>query len=386
MPFVSYFRSRSKDLKVTGSDGVNLLLDSSRTHDEAGGGGAPVYNPIAHPPHPHAHINKDGFEQVTVTWQLGHANTSLDYRSLHYDRNLKKGGATGKGKQRLESYRNRNVEGLHLDPARRRHYSHPLSQIIDPTNKKGVAKPYMDRKKHSQFQDSEAAAMALVYALNSTAGYEAMNFLNDLVKRRRVSITSITAANALNQGPLAFKNPGNKVLSAHPERGNIAKVIERGPGAAGKAATPTSAIAATVSVFDAMPNGALRLVTHYPVSNTAVVKDSVRFQYHHNNKYFKNEKANGKYTAKVFGGPAAFKWSDPSPSFGASKSQNVPCSRCAVTHGYWPSTRRNPWHQCSSCGAIYCPTHGMQLQTANGGAPARNCEMDGCKGTTGLIY
>lgn len=62
----------------------------------------------------------------------------------------------------------------------------------------------------------------------------------------------------------------------------------------------------------------------------------------------------------------------------------APCSTCGKCHGRAPSMVRK-WHQCSQCGAIYCPTHGATLAGKRGMLDqTRACGVMGCTGRTRL--
>jgi hypothetical protein len=59
---------------------------------------------------------------------------------------------------------------------------------------------------------------------------------------------------------------------------------------------------------------------------------------------------------------------------------SLTCGLCGAQHGDAPS-RINKWHVCKSCGAVYCPDCGRELQytvTHLG----RNCH---CGGSTRLV-
>lgn len=62
----------------------------------------------------------------------------------------------------------------------------------------------------------------------------------------------------------------------------------------------------------------------------------------------------------------------------------APCRGCGQTHGWTPSVV-NSWHQCTVCGAIYCPTHGGALGGKLGLIDGtRACGATGCAGRTRL--
>lgn len=62
----------------------------------------------------------------------------------------------------------------------------------------------------------------------------------------------------------------------------------------------------------------------------------------------------------------------------------APCFTCAQSHGWLPSVASS-WHQCTQCGAIYCPTHGAALGGKLGYFDAtRQCGVVGCGGRTQL--
>ncbi|WP_291328935.1 hypothetical protein [Desulfovibrio sp. UCD-KL4C] len=62
----------------------------------------------------------------------------------------------------------------------------------------------------------------------------------------------------------------------------------------------------------------------------------------------------------------------------------APCRICGEKHGWFPSIVRK-WHQCTRCGAIYCPTHGAALNGKLGKFnKTRTCGVAGCLGRTRL--
>lgn len=62
----------------------------------------------------------------------------------------------------------------------------------------------------------------------------------------------------------------------------------------------------------------------------------------------------------------------------------APCQTCGKSHGWTPSIL-NKWHQCTRCGAIYCPTHGAALAGKLGMLDqTRMCGVAGCTGRTRL--
>jgi len=61
----------------------------------------------------------------------------------------------------------------------------------------------------------------------------------------------------------------------------------------------------------------------------------------------------------------------------------APCRICHTAHGWTWSVVRS-WHQCTTCGAIYCPTHGAALGGKVGWSGTRSCSRPGCAGRTRL--
>lgn len=62
----------------------------------------------------------------------------------------------------------------------------------------------------------------------------------------------------------------------------------------------------------------------------------------------------------------------------------APCRTCGTAHGRMPSVIHS-WHQCTTCGAIYCPTHGAALAGKLGALDqTRRCGVPACGGRTRL--
>ncbi|WP_444931131.1 hypothetical protein ACJJIF_04920 [Microbulbifer sp. SSSA002] len=62
----------------------------------------------------------------------------------------------------------------------------------------------------------------------------------------------------------------------------------------------------------------------------------------------------------------------------------APCRTCGDIHGWTPSVI-NKWHQCTRCGAIYCPQHGAALAGKTSTLDeTRSCGVEGCGGRTRL--
>jgi hypothetical protein len=356
MPFAKYYQVRTKTRGVTGADAVDLFSSSTVT-----------VGPF--PPHPHVHVHKEGFIHAPLT-----AKQLADKRSLAGDKRL-----GPKGVARLQTYKQRgylNNEGLHIDPAKRAMMD-VNRQIHDPVGKAR----YIDRKKHSQFEDAEIAIMALVHTLNTVAGEKAMAWLT--ADGKRVTIVSKSAAAGLNAGPLPYKNPP-KAPSAHPLTGKTPVIIERGVGASGAAVLIQAKIGSVVSTFQCGPNDEITLVTHYP-QQLAPLLDDLQFKDYKNiGKKYPNVPC--PPTAPI--APVNITWSHPQPIIGTSGLAGIPCVVCATTHGRWTSSRFNPWYRCSRCGDVYCPVHGQALVAGPTPADphARNCRRAGCGGKTYYDY
>lgn len=58
------------------------------------------------------------------------------------------------------------------------------------------------------------------------------------------------------------------------------------------------------------------------------------------------------------------------------------CTVCGTTHGSMPSLF-NHWHQCGTCGTVYCPTHGAALAGKLSWDRTRTCGR--CGGRTRLV-
>lgn len=412
MPFVSYFAARVKNFEITASDATDLFLTSTITHTPGGKGAPPV--PMAHPPHAQAHIAKEGFQgtnfaPLTVKEQTRRVNLMANKaRTREQDTEL----------QSLNDRHNKvsafGKEGMHIDPATRDTYADPMQTVVDPV-KKGAANPYTKRPLHSQFQDSEIAIVALYHALNTKAGAEALGYLNKTPGGRAV-ITSLTAAEALNMGPLKLKNAPKK-LSPHPDRGKTAEVVLRGTGASGVAAPAihnkvvlpaTAKMEAIISVLDHQAGGQLVLTTHYP-SHT---KPDVLAIDAKGNFLTKLSKAGKPITYSVQAAddyvemkdtavaklvtyhkvqkfaPTAFKaappvtWSTKRPTIlrCAVSSAGLTCVICASVHGATPSLF-NKWFQCSRCGSTYCAVHSTKMVVAKVKAnepPGKVCQNPNC--------
>lgn len=366
MPKVRYFQIRTASKTVTGADCVDLIAKSTVTHENTAAPGAPpAWTALPHPPHAHAHVSRDGFQRALVPAQ------EQDRKSLAGSATL---GPVGQARlDRHKAVLAQDVEGRHIDPAHRGTF-HPAHQIVDPGGGR-----YIDRPVHSQFEDSEAAVMALVYALNTPAGQDALAWLTG--PGRRAVLTSATAANGLTAGPEPYVDPP-ATFSAHAQRGRTTRVVERGAGGAGAAARPRLAIAAVTLVLDYAPDGELRLVTHYPVSAWAAANDRVE------------QKVMGMgYVPPVItvhaplAAPAAPVWSAAKMKHNIleSPSKGEVCSSCAAVHGRVPSTVFHRWHRCGKCGLRYCFACGAALPSAGTFTRGRRCNAAGCDGTTALI-
>lgn len=364
MPYAKYFLARAKSKNVTGADVVDLISSSTRN--------------VGHknPPHPHAHIHKEGFIHADLT-----PHQQNQRRALAGDKKITvraKGILAGLNQKAMA-----NKEGLHLDPAKRAMMA-PDRQLKDTGGDM-----YINRMKHSQFEDSEVAVLALVHSLNSEAGAAAMAWLD--IPGKRVAITSLTAANLLNAGPVNLKHPAK--ATAHPLAGKVAKVIERGPGASGVAKNAVADIYSVVSVFNSNAKGEIVLVTHYPTQKAvaAPTQDSVQ-KLQWNTKIYVKVGAPTPFTTTVTpAAPVAIEWSHAAPGLAIARSATAgaACVKCAKVHGYWSSSRWNPWYRCQRCGDLYCPDDGdaLAVPAAAAAAPnSRQCPRAGCNGLTEYAY
>jgi hypothetical protein len=368
MPYVKYFASRAASNSITGADAVDLLSSSTRT--------VGFTRP---PPHPHAHIYKDGFVHALTQTERN------DMMSL--ESNRKRLGA--KGLAKLAYYHGRktalqgaNQEGLHLDPLTRGKAVHLDHQIVDPV-KKGKTNLYIDRGTHSQFEDSEVAVMALVHVLNTAAGEKAMQYLTD--DDSRVTIVSKSAANMLNARAPAFKNL-KLPPSAHPLRKQVPQLLERSKGNSGAALVGKEPFGSVVSVFDRCKNGVLLLVTHFPKKD-AVTQDDVTYS----DRAHKKLNSNAQFKAKTMAVP--IEWSAPPPGplptlpmgvarvapLATSANVGVSCVNCGLRHGRFVSVW-NVWFKCDRCGDVYCPDHKPNGAARWCDAMSRPCPRPGCSG------
>jgi hypothetical protein len=361
---VRYFLGHARNRSVTAAICVELMARSTITHRFDTTLAPPAWTPLPHPPHPHAHIRQDGFHNpVTATETAG-------YHALLG----RPGPRTREEAATLGRYEARvgyGLESRHLDPAERHAMNHE-HRIVDPAR----GRRYINRTKHSQFEDAEVAVMALTYALNSEAGEAAMTWL--LTANARAVLTSHTAAQRLGN-VLPYNRPP-ATLSAHPQRGATPNVIERGVGSAGAAGHSSLAIVAVVSVLTSDAAGNLGLVTHYPVSAhspraapLAANQDRVERQ--------GGTPASTDYPVDAGSG---LTWSRTPRWFHSSTVDEV-CILCSTVHGRMWSSVFGRWHRCQACQAVYCPKCGKGLPSAGSFTRTRRCTRPTCAGTTALI-
>jgi hypothetical protein len=353
--------------------------------------GVPLYA------HVHAHIAHDGFyRQMSVSdtkrlAQLANKSQYTDPAELaamkvpdHIQnlkpRSLKKILPEFQGLQNKQAkWDAMNLdEGENLDPATKGALD-PERQVIDEVGKTA----YYNRPVHSQFSDSEEAAMALYYTLLSPAGAEALNALNG--GWNRASITSVTAAHLLGAGGQAPK----KAVSYHPQRNQPLKMFARAAGNAGT--NNYNAVAKLIKdvivALDVKPDGRLHLVTMYPreaAGGAPAAQDSVtEIKYKPAYKKVVVNKAPVAAAAKP-----RLQWSEPDVAIlpGQSRNTGIICHVCGAVHGTamrgWFDSY---WHRCGRCGNHYCPTCGGALASAAMTTRSRLCPKPGCSGRTSLI-
>lgn len=310
MPSVSDIYGKIRSGALTASDCVELFGASTETQGEA------------HPPHPHAHISKDGFRfgestdvkqlRAEMIWLREKLNNKYTNRPPAYESWKKSFPKVQQAILKLEGKKGLdNTEGVHIDPV--------LMQRMIPA-KYRLDQPgmpdYSNRVVHSQFEDSETAIMALFFALNCPAGknaiYEISNGWFFSASWNRVTIQSLTAVKGLNKGPIApAPAKDGSAPSAHPLRNAGIGMIERGAGAAGQGATPGRAIGRVTTVLDRIGSDQLRVVTHFPVvawappaplnaAAKANTHDFIQFV-----NFAKNEREWKDYPS---GEPATMKW------------------------------------------------------------------------------
>lgn len=263
MPSVNEVYGKVNSGALTASDCVELFGASTETKNEV------------HPPHPHAHIAKDGFVfgvstdlnelRAQLNWLRMKLNTKYTNKPADYEKWKKDFPKVQQKILKTETARGlNNTEGTHIDPA-------ILQQVIPAKyrlNQPGMP-DYSQRNRHSQFEDSETAIMALFYALNCKAG---LNGLYELTHGwffssswERIVLQSLTAVKGLQSGPIDPEPPATTAPSAHPLRGQDIEMIERGRGGGGVAPALTQAIGRVTTVLDRIGANQLRVVTHFPV-------------------------------------------------------------------------------------------------------------------------
>jgi|GEM_PF-1072729 len=57
-------------------------------------------------------------------------------------------------------------------------------------------------------------------------------------------------------------------------------------------------------------------------------------------------------------------------------------NQCNATHG-WLFSLKNHWHRCTTCGTVWCPTHGSSLAGKTWNSQTRTCNV--CQGRTELL-
>jgi hypothetical protein len=265
MPGVSDIYSKIRGGKLTASDCVELFGESTVTKGED------------HPPHPHAHVAKDGFEygesgtlkelRAELIWLRAKLNNHYTVKPAMYPTWKKRFPKVQQeilrleGKQKLD-----NTEGVHIDPMLINSNIGAKYRLNEPSLPDYSAR----QQPHSQFQDSETAIMALYYSLNCAAGlnavYEIMNGWFFSASWDRVCIQSLTSSKGLRKGSIAPAAPEDgSNPSAHPLRDEDIEMVERGAGGAGSAPTPTAAVGRVTTVLDRIGGNQLRVVTHFPM-------------------------------------------------------------------------------------------------------------------------
>lgn len=243
----NHLYGKAKSGSLTPPDLTDLFISSIFTAGQA------------HPPHPHAHVQHDGFtygpnqEQLDLHQERGQilARHNGGGRATQQQRRVwnRRLGAIDRRRAKIaETRHNQGLEGTHIDPNLR-------GALHDPNTHLGDA--YYQRPRHSMFENSETTLMALCYCLNSEAGKQALYGLSNGTffspPYHRAVIHSVSAVQGLNH---------------HPQ---MDRLFERGPGHAGQAAGNRVQMARVVCVlsidqyeFD------LALTTLYPTSDLAV--------------------------------------------------------------------------------------------------------------------
>ncbi|WP_224243230.1 FYVE zinc finger domain-containing protein [Hyalangium gracile] len=353
MPLVSLFLkrvtngldSKNADYKyrLSVTECVDLMFASTVTHAPSS---TPVtagttWTPVStHPPHAHAHISGEGFSPT-------------------------------KGKTAPK-------ESEHLDPVTRAAYLgiHQERLIVDPQVTKKIAgtktkvpEPYTQRKKHSQFEDSEVALMTLFFALNTETGQQALLHLETATSgggfvARRAVLNSQSAAECLKKLPMLK----DKKPSSHPLRGKTPGVLERGTGGAGAAPVTNQAIVGTVTVLDATATGDLLVTTHYPVSSWKTAPSA---------SHDKVERSGDAFATDSVEKP----WRTDQQLLWSPEKVCVKCEKLFVGTGF----RWYYWHCCRKCGYQYCPSCGDKLKWAGWFTRERRCDQKSCDGVTFLF-
>jgi hypothetical protein len=246
---------------VTGSQCVEIFASSTLTTSP-------------YPPHPHAHLSKDGFnaQETGEVWTLKNRRKVLIEKVRQAGGNLERrskleyelAAATRQIRELEERQRIGGQEGVHLDPKTRGGFVDPNTALTN--------EDYTQRTSHSQFEDAETAVMALYYALNCDAGKDAIKWLQPGKGYNRACIYSKSAINGLaHMSAQAEKGPtdANKKplqVSYHPMRGQTIQMLERGKGESGKATTTSVAIERVVTILSRGSKDELILTTHYPVA------------------------------------------------------------------------------------------------------------------------
>jgi hypothetical protein len=369
MPFVTYFYNRIRSGKLTVVDCFDLIFQSTVTHTLAGAN----WTAMQHPPHPHAHIAREGFNHQLSRPQAGRCKHLQKAGSLDTARLTELAELRVK-KQVLDRM---NLEGLHIDPTTRNQMD-PQREIVDPSR----GSPYANRQQHSQFEDSEVASMALYYALLSDAGQAALDWLLQAPDRRSV-LTSRSAADALNGRPIPYQNPPPKLSEPLVSRRGSPQVVERSSGGAGLAVTQKARIEEVKVILDSQVGDVLKLTTFYPVStlDPGIPPNIDRVEQKIGNSL------HGSPIDKPKRARSALTWSDPVVQRGwlDSSSTGLVCRKCAAEHTSRVSFVFGRWHQCRKCGTVFCAKCGDRLSIVSSISRDRRCPQPACGGTTQLI-
>ena len=333
--------------------------------------------------HAHAHLASDGFHAALNALEKKRliALVALATPTLAEQKELKTLTAR-------DGYDGR--EGLHLDPHTKK-VMDPTRQVMDEqgTKMKGGKvvpnTPYADRPNHSQFEDSEIAAMALFYLLRSDAGKDALKELKT-AKDNRVTIFSKSAANALNDAH-NIKYLGKSPPVNHPNYQKQPMVIERKKGPAGTVSKTANIdyVSATLEmkVNPTTKENSVHLITMYPGgAKPTVANDLVNY------KDAKGKKVTNAHIAYGAAKKPLLMWDDGAPPApGQCKNANLVCQLCGQQHA--PNLAswfyRRYWHKCRRCGMCFCDECGANKLVRPGVTRERLCPRQGCGGRTFLL-